>query len=355
MTEIREQVVTDQRPVTPARGRFYVSDSVKSMIPLLVAIIGLGIYSTTHSHFFLTRQNMENLGEQISILGVLSVGMTFLMVAGYLDLSVGALTSLISVIGAKMAVAGTSEAWIVVVAIAVGVGAGFLTGSVVGVVRVAPFILTLGLMSVFASVALVLSNGQPVPVNEYVFASLGLGKWLGVPASVVVLAAAVIAGILVLRYTKLGRNAFAVGSNPQAAFLSGISIIRVTVGLYILSGALVGLGGIILLGRLGAGDPNAGIGLELQAVAAVVLGGAALSGGRGSVIGSLLGVILLGEIANSLTILGVAVFYQQMVYGGVLIVAVVANGLRDPARPRLSGERWLKREAADLVRSVRAR
>jgi ribose transport system permease protein len=347
MTDVAQGALPEQEG-QPAR--FYVPESVRAMIPLVIAILGLGAYAATHSKFFLTTENMENLVQQISVLGVIAVGMTFLMVAGYLDLSVGTLASLISVIGAKMAVDGQGEALIVIVSLAVGVGAGVVTGAVVGVIRIAPFILTLGSMSVFLSIGLVLSNGQPVPVNEYVFSSLGLGKWFGVPASGVVLAATVIAGGLLLRYSRLGRSAYAIGSNPQASFLSGISIVRVTLGLYALSGALVGLAGIILLGRLGAGDPNTGVGLELQSIAAVVLGGAALNGGRGSVLGTVLGVILLGEIANSLNILGVAVFYQQLVYGGVLIVAVVANGIRDPARPRTRGERWLAAQLGALRR-----
>jgi ribose/xylose/arabinose/galactoside ABC-type transport system permease subunit len=186
----------------------------------------------------------------------------------------------------------------------------------------------------------VLSDGTPVPVFENPFSVLGLGSWFGVPASGVIFLAVFVVALFFIRYARLSRNAFAIGANPQASFLSGVPVGRVTIALFCLSGLLVGAAGIILLGRLGSGDANAGRGLELQAIAAVVLGGAALNGGRGSVWGTFLGVLFLGEIANALRVLGVQVFYQQLVYGGVLIVAVVVTALREDKR--LPGIGWLR-------------
>jgi ribose/xylose/arabinose/galactoside ABC-type transport system permease subunit len=187
-------------------------------------------------------------------------------------------------------------------------------------------------MNVFLSLALVLSDGTPVPVFKNPFSALGLGSWFGLPASGVIFLGVFGLSLVFIRYARLARNAFAIGANPQAAFLSGVPVARVTIGLFCLSGLLVGAAGIILLGRLGSGDANAGSGLELQAIAAVVLGGAALNGGRGSIWGAFLGVVFLGEIANALRVLGVQVFYQQLVYGGVLIIAVVVTALREDQR-----------------------
>lgn len=299
-------------------------------LPLLIAIIALSVYASSQSDIFLTRTNLENIVHQIAVLGLLTVGMTVLMVAGYFDISVGALASLICVIGAKMAGAGQSDVVITLAAMAIGVSTGLLTGWIVGTVQVAPFILTLGALSVYQGLALIISDGRPIPLDFDHFASLGLGsRWLGVPAPGVVLAGALIVGALFLRYTRAGRNAYALGSSPQAAFLVGMPIVRLTMVVFAFSGLMVGLAGVVLLARLGAGDPQSGIGLELQAIAAVVLGGAALTGGRGSMWGSFLGVVLLGVIANSLTLLGVQAFYQRLVYGFVLIVAVVATAVRE--------------------------
>lgn len=319
-------------PARSVRPDKRIPESVRATGPLLFAIVALGTYASIKSPFFLTEQNLENILQQISILGLIAIGSTFLMIAGLLDLSVGALAALVSVVGAKLVVSGTSPALVVLICLGVAVGASFITGWIVATARVAPFILTLGGMNVFLSLALVLSDGTPVPVFDNPFSALGLGSWFGLPASGVIFLAVFVAALLFIRYARLSRSAFAIGANPQASFLSGVAVGRVTIALFCLSGLLVGAAGIILLGRLGSGDANAGTGLELQAIAAVVLGGAALNGGRGSIWGTFLGVVFLGEIANALRVLGVQVFYQQLVYGGVLIVAVVVTALREDKR-----------------------
>jgi ribose/xylose/arabinose/galactoside ABC-type transport system permease subunit len=325
---------TDVAPAEPPTRRPWlrVPDALTSTAMLLVGIVALGAYASAKSPFFLTQQNFENILQQISILGLITIGMTFLMVAGLLDLSVGALASLVSVVGAKLLVSGYGATTTVIACLALGVGASLVTGWVVAAARVAPFILTLGAMNVFISLGLVISSGTPIPVFDNPFGVLGLGKWFGIPASGVLFLGALVVGLVVLRYARLSRQAFAIGANPRAAFLSAVPIARVTVLLYCLSGLLVGAAGIVLLGRLGSGDANAGVGLELQAIAAVVLGGASLAGGRGSLWGAFLGVVFLGEISNALRVLGIQAFYQQLVYGLVLILAVVATALKEERR-----------------------
>jgi ribose transport system permease protein len=319
-------------PVTGQRPRRRLPESIATTGPLLVAILGLGAYTATRSDLFLTQRNLENILQQSSVLGLLTVGMTLLMIAGLLDLSVGSATAFVSVVAAKLANDGHSSTTIVLVALATGFGISLVIGTIVGMLSVRPFILTLGFLSVFLSLGLVLSKGQPVPLESDVFTTLGVGKWLGIPASGVLFIAALVVGALVLRYARLGRNAYAMGSNEQAAYLAGVPISRTTIGLFVISGLLVGVAGCVQLGRLGAGDPNAGTGLELQAVAAVVLGGGSLNGGRGTIWGSFLGVLFLGEVSNALNILGTEIFYQQLVYGAVLIIAVIATTLREQRR-----------------------
>jgi ribose/xylose/arabinose/galactoside ABC-type transport system permease subunit len=325
-----------------------VPDTVKRSLPLLMTIIAVGVFSASQSDKFLTTVNLQNILAQASVLGLLTVGMTILMMAGLLDLSVGTLTSLIAVVAAQLA-GDLPDPVIILVAIGVGVVASALTGWIIAAVRVAPFILTLGGLSVFLSLGLILSKGLPIPVPDNNFSVLGLGRWFGIPASGVLFIIAAIIGAVLMRYSKVGRNGFAVGSNPEAAFLSGVRIVPVTVALFALSGICVGVAGIVMLGRFGAGDANAGMGLELQAIAAAVLGGSSLSGGKGSMWGSVLGVVLLVEIANSLTLLGVQSFYQNLAYGLVLIVAVVATALRE----RPPGARtWRRRGQASQTEPI---
>lgn len=323
-----------ERPGSRATGglaRPRLTDTTRVVLPLLVAIVVLGAIATTQSEQFLTSRNLQNLVEQLSILGVLAVGATFLMVGGLLDLSVGSATTLVTIVFAKLVTGGASDGVAVVSCIALGVGMGAVTGAVVAYTRVPSFILTLGLLSVLASVALILSDQQPISVG-LTLSSLAIDRVFGVPLPFVFFVGSLVLGGAILRYGRLGRNAYAVGSNEEAAFVSGVPIERVKIALYALNGVMVGLAGLLLVAQLGSGDPTAGVGLELQAIAAVVLGGASLAGGRGTMLGTFLGVFLLGLISNSLTISGVASYYQQMVLGGVLILAVVGTALLERRR-----------------------
>lgn len=312
----------------------HLSDAHRSTIPLVLAILALGVVGANGSSGFLTAQNLQNLLEQMAVLGVLSVGQTFLMAAGLLDLSVGSASTLITVVLAKLLINGHGEYWSIVISLGLGLLIGLITGVTVAVTRVAPFILTLGGLSVLASISLILSGQQPIPTG-LALSSLDVNTWLGVPLPGWCFAATLVLGAIILRYTRLGRNAYAIGSNEEASYLSGVSIASVKIGLYALNGLAVGLAGILLVARLGAGDPTAGSGLELQVIAAVVLGGASLGGGRGTMVGTFLGVFLLEEISNALTLSGVRSFYQQMVLGGVLIIAVITTTVFE--RRRQSG------------------
>jgi ribose/xylose/arabinose/galactoside ABC-type transport system permease subunit len=306
------------------------TEATRALVPLLVAILALGIFGTVKSDEFLTLTNFQNIFQQIAVLGILAVGQTLLMVAGQLDLSVGSGAAFISIIGAKMlgvdaitgVASGSSEGVVVIVLIAVGTAIGIVTGLVIALTRVAPFIVTLGGLSVFAGLALILSDQQPIPIGV-LFTGLTLGQWGPFPTPAVLFGGLCVGGAVLLRLTRLGRNAYAIGSNEEAAFLAGVPVTFTKIALYALNGALVGVAGLMLLARLGSGDPNGGVGFELQAITAVVLGGATLSGGRGTMLGTFLGVFLLGLISNALNIVGVPNSYERLVFGGVLIVAVV--------------------------------
>jgi ribose/xylose/arabinose/galactoside ABC-type transport system permease subunit len=306
-------------------------DSVRKLVPLLIAMVALAVFGSTQSEHFLTTQNLNNMFQQIAVLGVLAVGQTILMIAGQLDLSVGSAVSLLSIVGAKLLAARASEGEVIVVALALGLALGLLIGLIVAVTRVQPFILTLGGLSVFAGIALILSNQQPISVG-LAFVGLSLGNVVGLSAPAVVFIGLCLAGAMFLAFTTPGRNAYAVGSNAEAAYLAGVSIAGVKILLYGINGILVGLASVMLLARVGSGDPNGGVGLELQVITAVVLGGATLSGGRGTMLGTFLAVFLLGLISNTLNIVGVPNSYERLVFGGVLIMAVVYSALDDLRR-----------------------
>ncbi len=317
------------------------NESLVLLVPVTIGIIGLGIFTATQSEVFLTRQNLLTVLIQASPLGIISVGMTLLMVTGLLDVSVGAVASFSAVIAANMYVGGSAAVVIVIAALAVAAGVGALFGVVVAVTRVEVFIFTLGGMSVFTAFALVAAGGRPVPTGDFL-TGLALNKLLGIPFPVLTMVVVAVAGVLLLRYTRLGRNAYAIGSNEEAAFVAGVPVVRVKVILFTISGLLVGVAAIVLLARLGAGDPRAGIGLELQAIAAVILGGGALSGGRGSILGTLLGVVLLAEVQNALVVLNVDSAYQTAFQGGILMAAVLFIALNSRSRSG-QGKRRLRR------------
>jgi ribose/xylose/arabinose/galactoside ABC-type transport system permease subunit len=306
-------------------------ESLRALGPIVAVIIILGIYGSVSSPHFLTATNVQILSGQSAVLGILAVGAMLLLVGGQLDLSVGSGVSMLSVIGARMLTSGSSEATVVVVIIVVGIAVGTITGILVATTRVQPFILTLGLLGVLYAIALILSGEQAVPIGLQ-FSSLSLKNVLGVPLSGIVVVALCLVGATILRYTRLGRNAYALGSNEEAAYLAGVPTARTKVVLYAINGALVGVAAIMLISRLGAGDPNGGTGLELLAVTAVVLGGASLFGGVGTMLGAFLGTLLLGEITNVLQIAGVAQRYESLVSGGVLMIAVTWAAIRELRR-----------------------
>lgn len=313
---------TAARRLSPA-----TRDQLTVVTPLILGIVAVGLYATLASPHFLSLANAGNIVRQFAVLALVAIAQTPLMIAGQLDLSVASATSLATVIGAMLLVGAVPEGVVIVIVIGTGVLIGLGTGVVVAYTRVQPFILTLGLLSVLVAIANVLSNNRQIsaPPPAFNYLSVGLVGPIPVPLVIVILAATAVAGLL--RFTRLGRYAYATGSNEQAAYLAGVPTIRVKIVLYALNQGLVAVAGLILIGRLGGGDPSAGAGLELQAITAVVLGGAALSGGRGSVIGSLLGVLLIGLISNALNVAGVKQAYLQLIYGAVLMLSVVYSAL----------------------------
>lgn len=290
-------------------------------LPLaLLAICGIMSVATPN---FLTAQNLIIVLRQISINGILAVGVTFVLLTGGVDLSLGSVLALSGVMAAHFAHPGE---WPLVMPIAVGVAIGGSCGAANALVvtrgGVPSFIVTLGMMTVARGLALVASGGKPVSNLGTSYRFIGGGDVFGVPLPVVVLMAVAALAYVVLRHMRVGRHVYAVGGNETAARASGLAVGRVKAFAYITCGAMAGLAGVVLAARITTGQPNAGIAYELDAIAAAVIGGTSLSGGVGGVGGTVLGTLLMGVINNGLDLLNVPSYYQQIVKGLIIVGAV---------------------------------
>lgn len=288
-----------------------------AMLALLCVVLSIATPN------FLTIQNLIIVAKQISINGILAVGVTFVLLTGGVDLSLGSVVALSGVVSALAARQENSAIAIPLFSgILAGAICGFLNGFVVGKGRVAPFIVTLGMMTIARGAALVISGGKPVSGLNSKFVSIGGGNLLGIPIPVLLLAATAVISAVVLKYTRIGRHIYAVGDSEVAARVCGINIVGVKLFTYTICGALAGLAGAVLAARITAGQPNAGIAYELDAIAAVVIGGTSLSGGIGGIGGTILGALLMGIINNGLDLLNISSYYQQIIKGVIIIGAV---------------------------------
>jgi ribose/xylose/arabinose/galactoside ABC-type transport system permease subunit len=298
-----------------------------------VALVALCVILTIASPFFLTPANIGNLLVGVALMGIVAAGETFVMLSGGLDISVGSIVSLTGVASALVLTATHNAGIAVLAGLLVGSLAGLANGVIITTLRINALIVTLATLSIYLGLTYIIGDGKAVGATDETFAWLGNGSVLGIPNPIVLLAVVYLVGHLVLTYTTIGRNIYAMGGNAEAARLSGLNLSAYRVGLYTFSGLLAGLSGVVLTARLGSGQPIAGTGLELSAIAAVVLGGTSLAGGIGSMAGTLLGVLVLGTLSNGLILLRIPAFYQYLARGTVLLLAV---GL-DHYRERLGG------------------
>jgi ribose transport system permease protein len=302
------------------------SFDVKKLGPLIGFLL-LCIVLSVLSDNFLTVDNWLNILRQVSINALIAFGMTFVILTGGIDLSVGSVLALSSAITAGM-MANGMEGW---TAIIIGLLAGFLMGALNGAIitkgRVAPFIATLATMTIFRGATLVYTDGRPITgfSDDILFQMMGRGYFLGIPVPVVFMIVIYIVLYFVLKKTTFGRHTYAIGGNEEASRLSGIRVDRLKVWIYSLTGGLAALAGMILTSRLNSAQPTAGTSYELDAIAAVVLGGTSLSGGRGWIFGTLVGALIIGVLNNGLNLLNVSSFYQQVIKGAVILLAVILD------------------------------
>jgi len=294
---------------------------------LLLVFLLLCAALTLASDRFLTVDNLLNILRQSAINGIISVGMMMVILTRGIDLSVGSILALATLITANMVQGGAEPALGLLVCLAVGGALGLITGLLVSVVRIPPFIATLGMMTFARGLALVYSGGQPITGLGDGFRQIGTGFVGPIPMPVVVAAVVFAGGYVLLNHTTPGRYIFALGDNERAAYVSGLPTRRITTFVYALSGALAALAGAILIARLNSAQPTAGMGFEFDAIAAVVVGGTSFDGGEGTLPGTLLGVLIIGVLNNGLNLLDVPSFYQGVVQGAVIALALLLHRL----------------------------
>jgi len=304
----------------------------------LLALVLMIVFLSWRAPNFLTFANGQNILLQISVNLCLSIGMTLIILTGGIDLSVGAILGLAGAVAAGLLKNGLALAFLgvqlqftvfgaIVAGIFVGLALGWFNGFVITRFRLPPFVATLGMLSIGRGLTMLWTNGFPVTALGPKFGVIGAGFWLGVPMAIWISVALVVLFYFVSIHTTLGRYIYAVGGSERAAAFAGLNVDRVKLWVYMLGGGLAAVAGLILTARLDAADPKAGLGYELDSIAAVVIGGTSLSGGRGSILGTVLGCLIIGVLNNGLVLLEVSPFWQQVIKGLVILAAVAVDKL----------------------------
>jgi ribose transport system permease protein len=304
-----------------ASMKYRIAEAGRYTLP--ITLLAIVVLTAIGNPRFLSVNNILNILFQVSALGIVAYGQTILLVAGGLDLSVGAMLSVAGIVTA-LTIGTTGSVLLGCLAgLATGAAIGFVNGALVSTNRATPFIITLGMMTFLQGVAIIISGGSPINGTGTLFDVLGLGSLGSIPYPVYAMAAVLAIVMVILNKTLIGRYAYALGGNEEAARLSGIPVRRIKIMLYTLNGLIIGIAAVVLTGILDSALPNMGTGYELRAVAAVVIGGTPLIGGRGTVLGTLGGVLLLGLVSNSMNLLGIGANYQNAVLGLIITAAVI--------------------------------
>lgn len=327
-----------QVPAPPAGWGERIQSRVRKIIgaresTLAAVVIALVVYLSWASPYFFTAGNLTVVGRQIALALIISIGMTFVILIGGIDLSVGSIVALVSVLtGEFMVVVGLHPALAVFLALVGGALVGLVSGSLNAFVGIPAFVVTLGMLAAARGLALGITSGSTISGFPAGFLYLGQGSFLGIPIPVWVAAMIALAAHLVLSRTTFGRHVYFVGSNEEAATLSGIRVRRVKIAVFMISATLASVSGILETARLSVGQPAAGNGYELVAIGAAVIGGASLFGGIGGILGTMLGTTLLLLIQNALILLGISVYWQQVFTGVIIVGAVALNMWRKTRR-----------------------
>lgn len=299
-----------------------MSDWVKRFLPF-ISLIALCVLITVLEPKFISAGNLAGVARQTAVITIMAIGMTIVMVSGGIDLSVGSMMALASVLGAFAMVAGAPVILGIATCVAAGAICGLINGTAIATLRIPPFIVTLGAMGIYRGVTLLITDGKAVVGLPSGFGYLAEGNLFSLlPVPLVIVLVVAVAVHFLLTSTRSGRYCYAIGSNIEAARYAGVRVSRYQIMFYAILGALAGLAGAIESARLVTGQPTAGEGYELRVIAAVVIGGGSLSGGQGTATGTIIGALIMGVLANGANLLGISSFAQQVVIGAVIVLAV---------------------------------
>lgn len=313
----------------------------KQLLPFCSLIFIISLCTFLEPDNFLSTRNLVNVLCRSSINGIMAAGMTYIIITGGIDLSVGSMLAMCGMIGAASMLFFSGGTWAdissgtyihlslvamivgTLISVLAGAVCGFANGMLITKLKLAPFIVTLGTMSIFRGISYIMNAGKPFAVSDYSW--LDTGRVGGIPSSVILLVLVMVAAWFLLKHTRFGRYTYAIGSNTQTAFHAGINVNKTLVWIYTLTGALVGLASMITVSRASTAQPTAGISLELDIIAACIIGGCAPSGGRGTMMGTVIGTLLISFLRNGLTLLDISTNVQLVVIGLIIIVAVTAD------------------------------
>lgn len=304
-------------------------EEYKSLIGLVILIGIVGMLSPS----FFTVANLLNVLRQTSINGVIAAGMTFVILTGGIDLSVGSILGFSGAVAASCLASGQSMLVTIILTLVIGSGVGLINGIIISKGKLQPFIVTLATMTILRGATLVFTDGKPISLgsgtSSIAFSKIGGGTIFGIPTPVVIMIFAFAICYYILTQTKMGRYTYALGGNEEATRLSGLNADRIKMFVYTISGLLASVAAIIITSRLFSAQPNAGDGYELDAIAAVVLGGTKLAGGKGKITGTIIGALIIGVLSNALNLLNVSSYFQMIAKGVVILIAVLLDRKND--------------------------
>mgnify|MGYP000413112044 FL=1 len=299
-----------------------------SELTTVIALIILMAVITIINSNFLTANNLLNLLLQVTSNALIAFGMTFVILTGGIDLSVGSILALSSALTAGLLGSGMPVTLAILISLILGCILGVMNGLLISYGKLAPFIVTLATMTIFRGATLVYTNGNPITKglsDTFLFQFLGQGYIVGIPFPVIIMFIVFIVLYVLLHKTAFGKSVYAIGGNEKAAYISGVKLNKVKIIIYSISGIMASISGLIITSRLSSAQPTAGASYEMDAIAAVVLGGTSLSGGKGRILGTLIGALIIGVLNNGLNIIGVSAFWQQVVKGVVILIAVLID------------------------------
>ncbi|HVI43043.1 MAG TPA: ABC transporter permease [Anaerovoracaceae bacterium] len=288
---------------------------------LLFIILVFAAMSLLAPDTFFTEENLFNILKQISLISIIAIGQTFILITGGIDLSVGYSLGLVGIVMTKFLSFGLDPKVAILLGLLTGVTVGFLNGLLITTLKLPPFIVTLGMANIARGFTYVITKGFPIPLDNEFISELGNGYWGAIPIMTVIMLILVLVAHFTLSSTTFGNRVLGIGGNETATLLSGINVKKYKIIVYTITGFLCGIAGTIMVGRLNGGNPNAGLNFDMDSIAAAIVGGTALAGGEGSIVGTILGALLLGTIRNALVLLNVNMYWQTVVVG-VIIIAV---------------------------------